>query len=143
MYSENIEEVVFAHNLKLEHRYIGPGMRNKIKEIVNVTNFVKENFCVLGIKDIKIISVKHTHAQSDCVASLEIRANCLVPEEGKIFKGVVTNIINGQLSVVTVESNIDVIIKGNTDRNKGDVVNVKVLSQRFVNGKIFCMGKYE
>jgi hypothetical protein len=141
-YPENTESVIFPYNLKLEHRYIGHDIRTKIRQMVDNTTFIKETFCVLYVNDIKILNVKHTKAQSDCVASLEINAQCLVPLVDKVFIGIVTNVIENQLSVVTVEKNIDVIVKGQTIKRKNDPAKIMVLSNRFVNGKIFCMGKF-
>jgi hypothetical protein len=138
---DNTEQITFLHGLKIKPCDLGPNLHNRIDQIINETTFIKEKFCVLKINDIKLLNVKVTNGQSDCVANLEINAQCIVPREDKIFNGIVTMVIeHKQLSVVTVEGKIDVIVRGETIKSKNDFATVKIGRSTFKNRKILCTG---
>jgi hypothetical protein len=140
----NTRQVTFLYGLKIEPRNLGPGIYDHIHQIIRETTFVKENFCVLSVTNIKVINVKVTNGQSDHIANLEITTECVYPEIGKVFSGIVTNVIEqSRLTVVTVEGKVDVIVKGVTNKEKDERVAVAITRIAFVNGKIVCMGIFE
>jgi DNA-directed RNA polymerase subunit E'/Rpb7 len=139
----NTEEVIFNYDLKIDPQNLGPNMYDYIYKTINETSFVKKNMCVLSINDIDVLEVKVTNGQSDCIANLQINARCIVPEEGKIFNGYVTKVLeHHQLTVMSIENKIDVIVKGVVTKYLGEMVNVKISGMSFRDGKIICMGNF-
>lgn len=138
------ETITFIHNLKIEPSRLNNKILEYITSTIDNMLFVKKDYCVLEILSTKILSVQITNGHSECVANLAVTAKCLIPAEGKIFYGTVTNVIpNDKLTVVTVENKIDIIIKGLPRHVVGEKCGVKIIKSVFLARKIVCMGKIE
>ncbi|AAK82111.1 250L [Invertebrate iridescent virus Kaz2018] len=140
----NTEKVIFNYRLKFHPKYLDSNFTSYIKNVAKEIIFKKETFYVLKIEDVEILNVIIGRGQSDHIANLKITTQSIVPQENKIFSGIVTNVFpHLKLTIVTIEGKVEVIVKGETTKQINDFALVLINVVKFHNEKIVCSGSFQ
>ena len=108
----SISQSVFYFELKIHPKYLVSktqshiGNRNCNLKDQGIFN----RMCVTEIRNVNLQCNKVTSAQSDHIANLKIKADCINLEIGKICRGIFTHVIWKPKHVVKIKNQIPVIV---------------------------------